>query len=275
MSSFPAFILLPCTDTITVRNHLGCVPAQATSLGGATAMHLAAKGGRADIITLLANNGGNVDATKNDQVTPLHIAAANGHTNALLELLRLNATVNVAVNGKTPLHSAALKGHMNAISALLDHHADVAAVTNDGTTAMHAAAQGGHADIITLLANNGGNVDAKRSDHGGDVNALRNGKATPLHLAAANGHIKALLELLNFCDSMPRSMWQMRTLLYTPKRCQWSHRRSQCSPGSSRRCCSCDARRCHRNAPSRTRGACRCHRTTCQQRRQRGCSEKR
>ncbi|CUG86116.1 helicase, putative, partial [Bodo saltans] len=137
----------------------------------------------ADVIALLASNGGDVGAQTNDKRTPLHMAAANGHTLALVELLRLNASIDVAdANGTTPLHIAAVNGRVDAVKALLDHHASVGAVMKDGATAIHLAAQGGHADVIAVLAIHGGDVDAQGYDN-----------VAPLHCAAANLHSDALV----------------------------------------------------------------------------------
>jgi ankyrin repeat protein len=63
-----------------------------------------------------------VNATDEDNWTPLHSAAAEGETEAALELMRHGAD-NAVVAGTfgTPAHQAAIGGHLTTLRALLDH----------------------------------------------------------------------------------------------------------------------------------------------------------
>lgn len=54
-------------------------------------------------------------------------------------------------NGLTPIHLAAKNGHVDLIKALKDAGADVSAQTEDGWTPMHLAAENGHVDVIKAL----------------------------------------------------------------------------------------------------------------------------
>jgi ankyrin repeat protein len=91
-----------------------------------------------------------------------------------------------------PLHKQIIKaakaGDLATVRTLLENDASlVNARDSDGSTPLHCAAWKGHADVVTLLLDNGADVNAKNTnDHWGD---------TPLH-AAAHGNQRAAAEVL-------------------------------------------------------------------------------
>lgn len=87
-----------------------------------TALHLAAKGGHADVVALLLSNGAKVDAIDYRGQSALHLAARGGYYSACDRLLEAGADPNLADSrGDTPLHSAAAGGHDEATRSILDH----------------------------------------------------------------------------------------------------------------------------------------------------------
>ncbi len=122
----------------------------------------------------------------NAQTTPLHEAAASGHSFTIQALLKGGADVNTrADDGSTPLHAAAAVGQMASIQVLLAGGAAVNAKADDGSTPLHQAAMAiwNRAEIIPTLLAGGANVDA-RDEAGG----------TPLHYAATGKTIIDALE---------------------------------------------------------------------------------
>ena len=155
---------------------------------GDTALMLAAKKGRADVVTALLEAGANPNATNDVGMTALMWAAWNGHVNVLDALLENGASINATNNhGDTALRLAAECGYFNVVARLLELDGiHVNATDGFGKTALMCAAWNGHVDVVkALLA------------AGADVNATRNGGMTALMLAAECGHVevvKALLE---------------------------------------------------------------------------------
>jgi TonB family protein len=121
-----------------------------------------------------------------DYLTPLHLAAADGDTTLVTELLANGVDVNLlSRNDLTPLHSAGQFGQVETTEILINAKADVNAKTTNDLTALHRAAQEGFPLIAeTLIA------------AGADVNAVTKlEKNTPLLLAVAGNHT-AVVEML-------------------------------------------------------------------------------
>jgi tetratricopeptide (TPR) repeat protein len=84
--------------------------------------------------------------------TSLLEAARTGDTAAVQQLLRKGANVNAARNdGVTPLYAASHEGHADAVKLLLAAGANVNAAANGGFTPLMAASEQGHADVVQLL----------------------------------------------------------------------------------------------------------------------------
>ena len=70
----------------------------------------------------------NIEAQDKDQWTPLHVAAANGHTEAIRELIAAHANIEAQDKDKcTPLHLAAMHGQTEVIKELIAAHANIEA----------------------------------------------------------------------------------------------------------------------------------------------------
>jgi hypothetical protein len=105
--------------------------------------------------------------------TPLHVAAALGHTAVAEFLLREGADVDARLTdsadlpGATPLHLAAAAGHRDAAELLLGRGADPNAILPGGAggvaqaAPLHLASHGGHQELVEMLLAKGGDGSLK------------------------------------------------------------------------------------------------------------------
>ena len=93
-------------------------------------------------------------------VTPLIIAAHNGHLNSVKILLGYGADVDArgtlkiadeVIKGCTPLWAAAASGHLDVVKLFINKGAFVDLQDQDGDTALHYAVKGGHLEIVSEL----------------------------------------------------------------------------------------------------------------------------
>ena|SRR5256885_41754 len=88
-----------------------------------------------------------------DCTTPLHEAAQQGDVKRVQSILiehpeRVTATDD---DNWTPFHFAAWEGHTDIVNILIKHYANVMATDNDGWTPLHYATLNGHEDIVKIL----------------------------------------------------------------------------------------------------------------------------
>jgi len=166
-------------------------------------LHHAAEHGSTESIAALVALGADARAADSDGFTPLMIAAAGGHVDALAELLKHDDRIDRAEKyGRTPLNLAADRGHDAAVQFLL--------------------ARGARYDIFTAVARGDlGHVQALvREDR--DRLAAQAGLATPLVWAAEHNRPEILTWLLekganadfhNGCEISPLStaVWKGHT----------------------------------------------------------------
>ena len=162
-------------------------------------------------------------------ITPLIIAAHNGHLNSVKILLSYKADIEArgtlkigdeVSEGCTPLWGAAAADHLAVVELLLEQNADVDSKTSTGSTPLRVAAHEGHLDIVRCLVHRGADVNARNDCneestplavacyHGlfnvDDILAVAgtyliqqcNVGRTALHDAAERGHLKIVSELL-------------------------------------------------------------------------------
>jgi ankyrin repeat protein len=134
---------------------------------GKAALHFASATGQVAVVEFLIRKGANVDlaATNASGVTPLILAAINGHADVVKTLLKSKANPEKGTaEGATPLIFASMKGYVPVIEALLEVGANANAKTQDGWTALLLSAREGKEDALKLLLNKGGDPSVVTSN---------------------------------------------------------------------------------------------------------------
>lgn len=128
-------------------------------------LHEAARtGDTALLMEALQSPGCDVDATHLGHAA-IHLAAKGGHVEAVTLLLQYGSDVHTrAANGATALHAAAEMNRTEVLALLLDESADLHATANRAATALHFAAFNGRLAATQLLVARGAMVDAKDSE---------------------------------------------------------------------------------------------------------------
>ncbi|KAJ6660550.1 hypothetical protein lerEdw1_017547 [Lerista edwardsae] len=180
-----------------------------------TPLSLAASGGYVNIIKILLNAGAEINSrqvpflhlcfivvsqvcqkaclptVRGDDIetgsklgiSPLMLAAMNGHTAAVKLLLDMGSDINAQIetNRNTALTLACFQGRTEVVSLLLDRKANVEHRAKTGLTPLMEAASGGYAEVGRVLL-----------DKGADVNAppVPSSRDTALTIAADKGHYK-------------------------------------------------------------------------------------
>lgn len=140
--------------------------------GGCTPLHLAARAGRSDLVSLLIEHSADPTLRDGRGATAAHHAA--GHADAMALLLDAGLPLDGRTqNGQTPLHWAAAMDDADSVALLLDRGANPDVADAAGRTALHRAAR--HASAATIAA---------LAEHA-DLTLGDTLDATPLHLAAA------------------------------------------------------------------------------------------
>ena len=132
-----------------------------------------------------------VNSADEGEISPLHVAAANGQEDVVSLLLSRGANVDQRTgSGWTPLHQASFHGHNNVTQALVSAGAEVNKRNKYGATPLNMAAAGGHLATTRLLMTSGSVPEAAPSSQYKVC-------PTPTMTAALHGHdgiLHALLE---------------------------------------------------------------------------------
>ena len=183
-------------------------------------------------------------------VTPLIIAARNGHLNSVKILLGYGADIeargtlkigNEVIEGCTPLWAAASFGRLDVVKLLIEQNADVDGRTSTGSTPLRTAAFNGHLDVVRCLVESGADVNARTItentpliaacylghlnvviyliDKGAFMDLQNKDGSTALHVAAQRGHLKIVSQLLALRASQLPNNQGLTPLLYACNEC--------------------------------------------------------
>ncbi|KAL6127753.1 hypothetical protein ACLB2K_071116 [Fragaria x ananassa] len=220
-------------DVIEAKMLLDCNPclAKYSTFGGLNSpLHFAAAKGHNEIVSLLLENGADVNSRNYCGQTALMPACRYGHWEVLQTLLlfRCNVTRADYLTGRTALHFAAVNGHVRCLrlvvadfvpsvpyealnSQINSYRGDGANATSKpeqsalskfvnkvadcGITALHMAALNGYFDCVQLLLDLHANVAAVTFHYGTSMDLIGAG-SSPLHYAACGGNLKCCQILL-------------------------------------------------------------------------------
>ncbi|KAL4235985.1 hypothetical protein ACF0H5_004373 [Mactra antiquata] len=137
-------------------------------------LHVAAAEGDTEALPFLTQRK-HVNSCNEQGQTPLHVACKHGHTDAVIELLKLGADFSALDrhSGRTPLHYACSNSNIDIVKYLLKNGAVPYDQDKHGVYPMHVAAHSDLPEVIKCL------VTA-----GGQVNGVDTISETPLHYAA-------------------------------------------------------------------------------------------
>ncbi|HET9643368.1 MAG TPA: ankyrin repeat domain-containing protein, partial [Burkholderiaceae bacterium] len=128
---------------------------------GYTLLHVAAVNGDSDLIKVMGEYVENIDELTPDSRSPLMLAAALGHADAVERLLNLGANRRLAdAHEYRAFHLAAAGGHTRIIEMLRPDASEVDAPTRYGTTALMMAAGSGRIEAAQCLMDRGANIEA-------------------------------------------------------------------------------------------------------------------
>ena len=123
-----------------------------------TPVHVAARAGHVDILSLLLEHGADVNAQGMHRQTPLHRAMGCGNVEAGQCLIDCGANINAQDGtGWTPLHSATFATSVQPARLLLDHGADVNVQNDKGQTPSQFTER---QDIIEFLSEYGAKYES-------------------------------------------------------------------------------------------------------------------
>ncbi|XP_074119384.1 ankyrin repeat domain-containing protein 35 isoform X3 [Sminthopsis crassicaudata] len=156
---------------------------------GQSPFHLAASKGLTECLSVLLDNGAEINSKNEDGSTALHLATISCQPQCVKVLLQHGANED-AVDGenRSPLHWAASSGCASSVLLLCDHEAFLDVLDNDGRTPLMIASLGGHAAICSQLLQRGARVNVTdKEDKSALILACEKGSAEVAELLLSHG----------------------------------------------------------------------------------------
>ncbi|KAJ7474907.1 ankyrin repeat-containing domain protein [Mycena latifolia] len=176
------------------------------------ALYAASVNGHTQMVSILIENGAEVNALGGYYGTALQVATLNGDEAMVRLLISNGADVNIQrPQGNSALCEASRRGYGTIVRLLIDNKAKLNHQTEKHSTALQAASFAGHTEIVRLLLANNADVNIKSIQrptstallravaqgfeeivriliqHGADVN-LETERGTPLQVASNQGN---------------------------------------------------------------------------------------
>lgn len=141
------------TEVIKKENYLELLNEQ--DINGCTVIHYASKYGYVNCLKLLISYGANIAMKNNDKQSPLHFAAKYGRYASCLQILNSENFKNHLnekdSNGMTPLHLAAKNGHTRVVQMLMQKGALIYKSYGNGNNPFHEAAVNGYTNCMRII----------------------------------------------------------------------------------------------------------------------------
>lgn len=135
------------------------------SWNGFTPLCRAVKHGNEEIVQILLQSGCPINSTNTllPTVNPLHIACAEGFLNITKLLLVNGANPNLKINHMLPIVLAARNGHTFVIKELLSWGAELTVEMNKHVEPLIAASSGAHLDTVRFIVEEAAKTTIKKS----------------------------------------------------------------------------------------------------------------
>jgi ankyrin repeat protein/L-ascorbate metabolism protein UlaG (beta-lactamase superfamily) len=168
------------------------------------------------IKTLLKEDPSLLNARDDEGMTALNIAAFNGNTEIVNELLERGADLSIGdIDGSQPIHCAAINGSIEVVELLRKKGASINDKDDNGATPLSFATGRRHIDLLRYLIENGADLNARDIDgmtalflastqeiaellvgNGANINIQSRSRITPLHSAVWRGWTEVVRFLL-------------------------------------------------------------------------------